>query len=143
MHPEDLKVDQKSPLEFQDQGGCSMGWMRGFPHDAYTYSGDASGLTPQAFEKAEGLGGSYSGMGYRKAWLASIKVPSQSKMRALLQAAGYVLLATSAAAHDPNEKMELWGKGFTIPVQENKPAQRLRARAHLVCRPHKRAAQAA
>lgn len=140
MIAEVKKVDS-GPLAFEDSGGCSIGWLRYFPYDAWSNT-PASALSPEAFKTAEDIGGSYSGMHYRKAWLATIKVPSQSQMREPLLAAGYVLIATSPAAHD-SDTMELWGKGFTVPARENKPAQKLRARTRLVRHPHRRAAHAA
>lgn len=139
MHAQELKVDT-APLQFRDCGGCSIGWMQGFPYDAYKY-GD-SNVSPEAFTKAESIGGTYTGMHYRRAWLASIKIPDQAGVREALKAAGYALIATSEAAHDSKAKMELWGKGFT--VQAEKPVEKIRARAvKLLRHPHRRAAQAA
>jgi len=141
MYAEVLNVE-KGPLGFQDAGGCSVGWMRYFPFDSYM----TGGVAIEDFKRAEGLGGTYSGQGYRKAWLATIKVPEQSKVRAALEAAGYKLMATSPTAHD-DDTMELWGKGFTISTPVEGPARKLRERAIRKPRvariPHRRAALAA
>jgi hypothetical protein len=142
MYGEVLNVEQ-GPLAYMDAGGCSVGFMRYFPFDNY----QSQPVTPDAFAQAEKQGGTYSGLDYRKAWLATIKVPSQSRMRDALGAAGYVLMATSPCAHTSEEHMELWGKGFTISKPVEGPARKLRERAIRKPRvariPHRRAAKAA
>jgi hypothetical protein len=141
MYGEVLNVE-KGALAFQSAGGCSVGWMRYFPFDSYA----SGGTSPADFKREEDRGGPYAGEGYRKAWLATIKVPSQSKVRDALIGAGYSLMATSPAAHD-NEVMELWGKGFTLSKSVEGPTRKLRERAARKPRvarvSHRRAALAA
>ena len=133
MYPVELQMT-KDALAFNDPGGCSIGWMRGFPYDTYI---DPKVVSPEAFAKAEaGPSPVYGAGGMRKAWLASIMVPQQSKVREALTAAGYQLLGTSGQAHNAEGHMELWGKGFTLPVV--KPVERLKRRVRAFAR-HKRA----